>query len=354
MSRAWPVRSALESRVADGWMPGACWWFEDLATGRHEYGAVGTARMDMPYDLGGLTQTLATAAVALLLHQEGLLDFEAAIAEHVPELAAGPYAEVTVHDLGFHRAGFPAWRALYLAGGGIGGYLEQLAAVPPAVARGETLYSELGFLVLGAIVERVEGEPLDRSFARRLAGPLGLGQTGFAREGKGFEDAAPTEQGDLYERQMTGGAGDDHRWRSEIPRGEVHDGNARGLDGVAGHAGLFGTVGDVAAICREMLKSRRLPFRRSSREWLLRRDPTRSGRTFSMVLAKCSAAARGVLPDDSPGQTGFTGTSMWFEPDATRFYVLLSNRVHPRVQLRGFEPVRAAFHRAARDVLERD
>lgn len=339
--------------MAAGWMPGACWWFEDLRTGRHEYGAVGTGRVDAPYDLGGVTQTLATATVALLQHQEGLLDFEAPIVGHVPELAGGAYAEVTVHDLAFHRAGLPAWRALYLAGGGIGGYLEQIAAIPPAAARGETLYSELGFLVLGAVVERVEGETLDHSFSRRLASPLGLGRTGFARGGAGFDDAAPTEHGDLYERQMVGPAGSDHGWRSQLLRGEVHDGNAHGLQGVAGHAGLFGTVEDVAALCREILLPRRLPFRRSSREWLLRRDPLRSRRTFSMALAEHAAAARGVLPGDAPGQTGFTGTSVWFEPDRLRFYVLLSNRVHPHVQLRGFEPVRADFHRAAREVLER-
>jgi CubicO group peptidase (beta-lactamase class C family) len=347
------VAEALERRIAAGWMPGAAWWVEGPLTVLSR-GAVGHAALAPDpesatertvYDLASLTKPLAAALPALLLEQEGLLDPEAPLEELLPETADSPYARTTVAELASHRARFPAWRPLYLEALEPADYLSRLLATPPAVERGQTLYSDLGYILLGMVVERIQGESLDRIFERRVAKPLGLEGIGFAARGRVLEPVAPTERGNLYEREMAGGAGRGHPWRSEILRGEVHDANAWGLGGVAGHAGLFGTAAAVATIARELLKPRRLSLRNPAR--MFREATPGCGRTFGFELASQSAAAQGALPDDAPGHTGFTGTSLWIEPERERVYVLLTNRVHPAVQLRGIQPVRNEFHRLA-------
>lgn len=336
-------------------MPGACWWVEG-PDGVLDRGCVGRAAVlpepvelseSTPYDLASLTKPLAAALAAVLLEQEGLLDLSAPARRYLPELGGGPYADVSVSDLATHRAGFPAWRPLYLECHDLASYLETIAAIPRAVADGETLYSDLGYVLLGAIVERVDGEPLHRVFDRRVATPVGLKRIGYAAEERRFDDAAPTEHGNLYEREMAGAAGAGFRWRAEVLRGEVHDVNAWRLGGVAGHAGLFGTAEEVAAIARELLKPRRLNLSPGNRRRMLGPPAGAGGRTFGLERAAGSAAAQRALPDDAPGHTGFSGTSLWLEPERGRVYVLLTNRVHPAVQLRGIQPVRNEFHRLA-------
>jgi len=179
-----------------------------------------------------------------------------------------------------------------------------------------------------------------------IAGPLGLNRIGFARAGCGFADAAATECGNRYEQRLADRLGAGHRWRADLLRGEVHDANAHGLGGVAGHAGLFGTAAEVAAIGQEILAPRRIGLSGPARERLLR--PIVDGRSAGFVAASHSRAARGILPDAAPGHTGFTGTSLWLLPEVDGVLVLLTNRVHPRVGSRDFQLVRRGFHRLAR------
>jgi CubicO group peptidase (beta-lactamase class C family) len=197
------------------------------------------------------------------------------------------------------------------------------------------------------VLERISGVPLDRLFARRVAVPLGLPRAGFASASGGFTDAAATERGNEYERALAGEAGAGHRWPTELLRGEVHDGNARALGGVAGHAGLFGTLEEVASIARVILRPGSLPLGDRTRRLLLRPAPPERTRTLGLEAAAASRAARGVLPGPAPGHTGFTGTSLWLDPGAGSIFVLLTNRVHPRVPEREFHPVRRGFHRLA-------
>jgi CubicO group peptidase (beta-lactamase class C family) len=201
--------------------------------------------------------------------------------------------------------------------------------------------------LLGVVLERMMRRRLDELFDERIARPVGLLRTGFAAGGREFPDAAATEQGNHYERALAGQSGAGHRWRDAIPRGEVHDANAHGLGGVAGHAGLFGTAEEVVRLGNEILRPNVLPIDARARERLLRVAPPGDGRTVGMVTAAWSSAGRGILPDDAPGHTGFTGTSLWLDPAADRCYVLLTNRVHPRVPARDFQWVRRGFHRLA-------
>lgn len=337
-------------------MPGASWWVE----GRRRVisrGAVGAAvvepeRVELteatPFDLASLTKPLVTAPLLVLLEREGRLDPEAPAGRWLGEIADTPAGRAGLLSLARHEAGLAAWAPLCVEASSLEGYLSRIASRAPAVEPPRALYSDLGYILLGAALERIAGSDLDRLFRDRIAAPLGLRRSGFAVGGRGFEDAAATERGNDYERRMAGRAGAAHAWRNDVPRGEVHDANAHGLGGVAGHAGLFGPAAEVARIARELLHPEKLPFGAAGRDRLLRLPPEGGERTVGFVAARRSRAAAGILPDASPGHTGFTGTSLWLDPENDRFYVLLTNRVHPRVSGRDFQLLRRGFHRAAR------
>ncbi len=350
-----PVRAFLLDRIAAGVTPGATWWIEgrDRVISR---GAAGDAAIvpvrepageDTPYDLASLTKPLATALLAVLLEGEGRIDPDAPAAVLLPEIRGSAYEAATLSALAAHRAGLPAWRPLYLEASTVDGYVQAIARTAPECAPGTTRYSDLSYLLLGAAIERAAGTPLDVLFDRRVADPLGLRSTGFAGPGGRFAHAAATEEDGRFERGMAGTRGEGHAWRTAIPRGVVHDGNAHGLGGVAGHAGLFGTAAEVAAIGREILVPKALALGAAGRRRLLAPVAGPGTRTFGFTTAALSEAARDVLPAGAPGHTGFTGTSVWLDPDAVRVYVLLTNRIHPAIPDADFQPVRREFHRIA-------
>lgn len=333
------LRAFVESEVSAGSMPGACWHVE--ASGRTlARGAAGAATFETPFDLASLTKPLATALLAALAEHRGAIDLGAPVGTWLPELAGSPWAAATLLDLGAHRAGLPAWRPLYLAGSSREAYLAAIAREPLAVPPGTTLYSDLGYILLGIAVERALGRPLDVLFDIRIAATLGLARAGYAGTSDRFADAAPTECGNLFEQGLAGEPGAGHPFRTEVIRGVVHDANAWGLDGVAGHAGLFATADGVAAIASHVLDS---PARRR----MLEPVAGAGSRSFGFTFAPLTDSVRGVLEDDAVGHFGFTGTSVWIEPRASRIYVLLTNRVHPAVPRADFSRVRQTFHRVA-------
>jgi CubicO group peptidase (beta-lactamase class C family) len=350
------VREFLLGRVAAGAMPGAAWRVEGggrvLSRGAAGDAVITPAREAVgdgtPFDLASLTKPLATALLAVLLEAEGKIEPDAPAAALLPELRGSAYEAATLSSLAAHRAGLPAWRPLYLLASTLDGYVQVIARAEPACAPGATMYSDLSYVLLGAALERAAGTSLDVLFDRSVAGPLGLRSTGFRGPRRRFDRAAATEEGSRFERGMVGACGGGgHAWRETIPRGEVHDGNAHGLGGVAGHAGLFGTASEVAAIGREVLAPRTLALTVEGRRRLLTPVAGAGTRTFGFTTAASSGAARGALPDGAPGHTGFTGTSVWLDPDAGRVYVLLTNRIHPAVPTEDFQPVRREFHAIA-------
>jgi CubicO group peptidase (beta-lactamase class C family) len=344
----------LTRRVHEARTPGAAWWVE-AGGSVVDRGAVGRCTLDAtaeavglatPFDLASLTKPLATALLLVLLEQDGAIDLDAPAAAWLEAFDGSSWSRTTLLDLAVHRSGLPAWRPLFGSAPDIAERIASIAREQP-VAAGTTLYSDLGYIVLGAVIERVTESRLDTAFADRIAGPLGRTRLGFARDGRGFEDAAATEHGNAYERALAGCAAADHPWRSHVLRGEAHDANAWSLGGVAGHAGLFGTVEDVAAVAREIVKPAALPLGPAAQRRLLEPVGPQFDRTVGFVVARAAAAARGVLPVGARGHAGFTGTSLWIDVASRALFVLLSNRVHPRVEPRGFDSVRRAFHRLA-------
>ncbi len=336
--------------------PGAAWWVGD-SRGPIAAGVAGYAEIqqdlvplcaDTPFDLASLTKPLATALLATLLDREGRLSLETPLSAIFPELGASPFGAETLREVAAHRAGLPAWVALYAAATTRDGYVTAIASCERQGVVRETLYSDLGYILLGFAVEKAVGAPLDRLFAERIAGPLGLARCGFAGRTGSFADAAATERGSAYERALAGPSARDDRFREEIPRGQVHDGNAWGLGGIAGHAGLFGTAQDVAAIALAILDPTRIGLDTGALDPMLR--PVEEGpgiRTVGFVCAKDTDSVRGILPDDAVGHWGFTGTSLWIDATRPRVYALLTNRVHPRVPREPFTATRREFHRLA-------
>lgn len=349
-----PIREFLEARVAEGRMPGAAWWSGSLG-GPVSRGAVGHAMLEprveplaygTPFDLASLTKPLATAIVAVLLEKEGRLARTDAASRWLPELHPGPYASVTLADLGAHRGGLPAWRPIYLDAGNRDAYVERIADEAPAGPSDGTLYSDLSYILLGIAIERAAGETLDALFDRLVADPLGLERTGYTARGSGFPEAAATERGNAYERRMAGESGRSFGWRTGVLRGEVHDGNAWALGGVAGHAGLFAPVEEVVAIASAVLDPAPLGLGRAdSLPWIGPAEP--GTRTFGWMPVREADSVRGILDADAVGHFGFTGTSIWIEPERRAVHALLTNRVHPEVPAEPFTEVRRGFHAAA-------
>lgn len=354
-----PVAAYLEEGIAEGWMPGAVWSVSG-PDGIVSQGAAGLASIEPErspttvetlYDLASLTKPLVTGLALAILEERAQLSLDAPVSDVLPEFDGTAWAGRSLKSFAAHSAGMPAWMPLARRGGGLEAALAEIAAVEPG-PEGVTVYSDPGYIALGAVVERISGSTLDAWFAEAVAGPLGLDSIGYASR-IDCTEAAPTERGNALERGLAGESGVGLEWRDALIRGETHDGNAHALDGVAGHAGLFGAVRDVVSIGGEILRPKKGVLGAHSRSRLLSELLPGSGRTLGFVLACASGAARGVLPDDAPGHVGFSGTSLWLEPGASRIYVLLTNRVHPVVRDEDFQVLRAGFHRVARGLFPR-
>jgi CubicO group peptidase (beta-lactamase class C family) len=346
------IQAALELAVTDGVFPGAV-----LAV-RHGGGRINTFSAGLlstheaawavqpttVYDLASLTKPLSTVTAMVLLMQMGRCQLQDRVGSLLPELADGPIGTASLWHLLTHSSGLPGWR----------GYYERLSpdAILPATEedrrrarealvgmirdealtyeRGmRSLYSDLGFMLLGMIVERCSGIPLHQFFRDHIAPLAGTSPLGFV----------PTEWADdfLQRARRLGGdvAPTEHDvWRGRLLCGEVHDENAASLGGVAGHAGLFGTAEAVLAVTGIWLQAY---HRRSSvLDSVLVKEFTRRqiavpGSSWALgwdTPSPPSSAGR-FLSEVSFGHLGYTGTSVWIDPSHELEIVLLSNRVHP-------------------------
>jgi CubicO group peptidase (beta-lactamase class C family) len=304
------------------------------------------------FDLASLTKVLATVPLVLLAIQQGRFGLDDPVARLLEGYAGQGREAVTLRMLLEHSSGLPAWRPFYatvreceggawLATARGREMVRRMAAaeVPEAPPGSRVLYSDLGFILLDWILERVTGLSTDRLFSEWLAGPLGLESLFYvdltrpaaaaaAREGRVF---AATEQ---------------CPWRGRTLIGEVHDDNCYAAGGVSGQAGLFGTIQGVAAVAETWLSCWRadggLFDRRLVREFWTRSQVPGSTRTpgFDTPSPGGSQAGSGFGPR-TVGHLGFTGTSLWIDPDRELVVVLLTNRIHPTRQndaIREFRP----------------
>jgi beta-glucosidase-like glycosyl hydrolase/CubicO group peptidase (beta-lactamase class C family) len=289
--------------------------------GRQTYDAAAPAvAPDTIYDLASLTKIVVTNTAAMILADEDKLDLGAPVSAFVPGFRGDGKERVTVEQLLSHSGGLEWWAPLYKDSAGREQFLARILEMPLAYPPGsKSVYSDLGLILLGEVLERVAGEPLDAFARRRILDPLGMKDTGYRPPESLRPRIAPTER---------------DPWRGRLLQGEVHDENAAALGGVAPHAGLFGTAADLARFAQMMLNGgvydhHRLVSRETvDRFTTLARVPG-SDRALGWQKPSGGNSAGSRLSPAAYGHTGFTGTSLWIDPERRLFVVLLTNRVHP-------------------------
>ncbi len=343
------LQQAVEARVFPGAV--AAWGRRGrpgrlAAVGRLAFDAAAPAvRDDTLYDLASLTKVVVTTTLAAQLVERGLLALAEPASARLPDFRAALGEGVTVGHLLDHSSGLPAHLPLYLDTAGPAAYRARLAQVAlEAVPGTRTAYSDLGFLVLGLLLEQAGGAGLEELARARVLEPLGLRDTLFRPPVELRARIAPTE---------------DCSWRGRRLQGEVHDENAWALGGVAPHAGLFGSAGDLARFARCLLGGGELEGARLLAPETLALFTRRTGRPPGSSRALGwdtpsgqSSSAGSRLGPRAFGHTGFTGTSLWLDPAAGLYVVLLSNRVHP-TRATGVEAIRGV-RRAVADAAVAD
>ena len=333
----------LASEVGEGSFPGAVALVGDQDAVR-EIAAAGNAVLeperipvseDTLFDLASLTKPLVCGALAVAALPS--LDQTSSPGRYLPGWKATRYDGISLESLLTHTSGLPAWYPVYSRGEGALAYRRTLATIEPEGRPSErVIYSDLNFLVFGDILEVHFSAPLDATFAALVSGPAGSGASFLPGRSP---SVAATEKGDLTERRMAEGMGISYpHFRSGVVWGEVHDGNAYRRGGVAGNAGLFGTARDVWRLARPWLDSSRRDFTRDRTPGLA------EARGLAWQGSHGAGSAVPAMPDSAFGHTGFTGTSLWIDPEARQIAVLLTNRVHPEARPVDFNAVRRRFH----------
>ncbi len=350
-----PAYAVLERAVALGAFPGGV-----LAVGRR--GAVAiqpagrqTYQASSPlvtpqtiYDAASLTKPVVTATVAAMLVESGQLELDAPVSRFLPEWACGPRpawrAQVSVRHLLAHASGLPAYREYFRTAGHQKSVLAQaLAEHLEARPGSRTLYSDVGYILLGEILARLAGKPLNEVAREKLFAPLEMNRTFFNPPPEIRAEIAPTEQDDAF--------------RNRLVHGEVHDENAWCMGGVAGHAGMFSSAADLASFCQMLLNGGQYAHRRLLRRLTIQQftapDPAAGGRrALGWDVPAAPSSSGRYFSRRSFGHLGYTGTSLWIDPEKELFVVLLTNRVHPTRKNEKIRDVRPALHDAVIEALE--
>ncbi len=360
------ARAVLEQAVLDKVTPGAVAVVGHrgevvfaAAVGRQTYDADSPAiEIESLWDLASLTKVIVTTTLAMYEVERGRLDLDAPLERYLPEWNAAaddPRRHlVKVRDLLTHSSGILWWTDLWARHGVLepeearAAYLDEIFALPLAYDPGtRTEYSDLGIMLLGEVLVRLSGKPLDQLARERIFAPLGMHNTMFTPGAAELARIPPTEI--------------DQKFRGRQVHGEVHDENAAGLGGVAPHAGLFSTGPDLARFAQAMLSGGVLDGRRILNGATVTRFTTRVGgdagvpessRALGWDTPSAPSSSGCCFGPGSYGHTGFTGTSLWLDPGRELFVVLLTNRVHPTRDNTRIRQLRPAFHDAVGSALE--
>ncbi len=318
-----------------------------------------SASLNTIYDLASLTKPLVTGLLCARYVDAGALDIDLPVSNYLPEFARPDKATITVRQLLTHTSGLPAWRPLYLLTDDKANVLAAIADAPLQASTGkQVIYSDLGFITLGFLLQQLTGSQLDALANEEIFKPLELTSTFFNPKQASRTGIAACENGNAYERDMCERDFPSNQyanWRAGTVWGEVHDGNAYFLGGAAGHAGLFSTAAETLKIANQFIASRSNLLKSETCD-LFRQNMTpglNEARSFAWQLAATKDSTAGAsLPADAFGHTGFTGTSCWIDAQAERVFILLTNRTHQRVlPFANINAVRRQFHTLAVDAL---
>jgi len=321
------VAGVLQRGLADSAYPGAYAIVGDsdaiLASrgvGHLDWAPSPTPDENTLWDLASLTKVIGTTTAVMQLWDRGLIKLDERVQHYLPEFT-GPHKElVTVRDLLTHSSGLPAWRPLYKEATSPAAAIALVYTTPLDTLPGvRMVYSDLGAILLGKLVERVSGQPLDQYLAAHVFGPLGMTSTRFRPPASWLSRIAPTER---------------DPWRGRLIRGEVHDENAYALGGVSGHAGLFSSAHDLARFAqmylhRGELGGVRIVSAAAVDTFTRVQNMAFSNRALGWEVPNGTNSAGHLLSNRAFGHTGFTGTSIWIDPQQDLFIILLTNRVDP-------------------------
>ncbi|MDR1903688.1 MAG: beta-lactamase family protein [Treponema sp.] len=333
------IASFIHRCTAEGAFPGAVWIVGNkdvvLETGcAGVLGAgLGSVRPDSIYDIASLTKIFVTLALMRQM-EDGLIRMEDTAGFFLPQWRGAPKAHITIKELLTHTSAMPSLTGLYRYAPTRGAMLEAIRLCPPrADSPDRVLYTCEGYILLGEIIAAIDTLPLDEVIVKRVLEPLGMKDTCYRPPPILRERIAAAEQ---------------CPWRARLLRGEVHDENAFVMGSVSGNAGIFSTAADLAGIAAFMLGSGNADgFLQTATVNMMIRNYTAGrgqNRGLGWLLAGPGSPAGDIMPADSFGHTGFTGTSIWIDPVSGIYGVLLSNRVHPSRDNGKIFRVREIFH----------
>ncbi len=276
--------------------------------------------VDTVFDIASLTKVVATTTAVMQLVEQGKVRLNDPVVKYIPEFGQNGKADITVRDLLTHYSGLPPDLDLTHPWTGRDvGYSMAFASTPISPSGTRFVYSDINFIVLAGLIDRVSGLPLDAYCARNIFAPLGMSHTRFRPPADWSPRIAPTEY-------------DEH---GQMLRGVVHDPTVRRMGGVSGQAGLFSTADDLAKFAQALLDGRAVLSPMTIEKMTTPQQPPAATalRGLGWDIDSPFSSNRGeLLPVGSFGHTGFTGTSLWIDPTTRTYIILLTNAVHPRGQ----------------------
>ena len=350
-----PLTDLLREAVHDGVFPGAVLLVQEGET-VHYCEAVGSSTLfptpqamtrDTLFDLASVTKPIATATSILLLIHRGILSLDDPVSKWLPAFCGEGKAPVTLFHLLNHSSGLPAWKPFYTAispdeaGSAdakhriLGEVMQTPLTYPPGQ---RSIYSDLGFMLLGAIIEEASGQPLEQFCRDQIFTPLSMQETSFR----------PLDDSKLARRSIA--ATERCQWRERLIRGDVQDENCFALGGVSGHAGLFAPATDLARFIAALIAADhddgRPPFQGVPQtlieRFLSRQSTPESSWGLGWDTPSASSSSGRHFSPRSFGHLGYSGSSIWVDRERGWGVILLTNRVHPtsrNVKISAFRPL---------------
>lgn len=344
------VQAVLLRAVADSAFPGA---YAVVGSSKGIIAEFGAGKLDANdatkpnartvWDMASMSKLVSTTSAMIQLVGSNRVVIDSPVVFYLPSWKASGTSRITVRELLTHSSGLPAGRPLYKEADTDTAARTLVYATSPVAPPGSKyVYSDLGFILLGRLVQQVTGTPLDQYVEKNVFGPLKMTDTRYLPPASWIPRIAPTEI---------------DPWRGRHIRGEVHDENASRLGGVAGHAGLFSSARDISRFAELYLSGGVLDGKRifqtsTLNQFITIQDKALSHRALGWETANGTNSAGHRLAPMAFGHTGFTGTSLWMDPTRDLFVLLLSNRVNPTRQNTKISGVRVALADAVVGALE--
>ena len=297
------------------------------------------------YDLASVTKVVATTTATMICYDRKLFSLDDKVVKYIPEFGVNGKENITIKNLLLHNSGLVAWKKFYERNLTADEVLKEIYAAELEYKTGEKMvYSDLGIITLGKIIEKVTGKSLDVFCKDEIFVPLTMNSTFYNPPDSLKEFCAPTEL--------------DNYWRNRQLQGEVHDETSAMLNGVAGHAGLFSTAEDISKLMAVLMNKGKLNgkqfIQHGTIEYFTKRYSDESSRAIGWdTKSETGSSAGKYFSKDSFGHTGYTGTSIWADPERNLFVVFLTNRVYPTRENGKLGKVRPELHNTIIKCLEK-